>query len=64
MKTNELHAKSIVELNQELASLLRELFNLRMQRGSGAKPRPSSFKDVRRNIARIKTILREKLEKK
>lgn len=64
MKTNELHAKSIVELNQELASLLRELFNLRMQRGAGTKPRPSSFRDVRRNVARVKTILREKLEKK
>lgn len=61
MKVGELRAKTIAELNQELESLLREQFNLRMQKGSGAKPRSSNFKQVRHNIARVKTILRENL---
>ena len=60
MKATELRNKSIAELMQELLALLREQFNLRMQRGASQSPKPQLFKKVRRDIARIKTILREK----
>ncbi|HID48727.1 MAG TPA: 50S ribosomal protein L29 [Chromatiales bacterium] len=60
MKASELRDKSVEELQQELISLSREKFNLRMQRGTGQLSRPHQMKQVRRNIARIKTILNEK----
>lgn len=60
MKTSELREKNVDELNKELMELLREQFNMRMQKGSGQLARPHTIKDVRRNIARVKTILREK----
>jgi large subunit ribosomal protein L29 len=60
MKYGELKEKSIEALHKELHTLLREQFNLRMQRSLGEAPRPHNFKVVRRNIARIKTILNEK----
>lgn len=59
-KAKDLRNKNVVELNQELDSLLREQFNLRMQKGMSEKVRPSSVKHVRRSIALIKTILNEK----
>jgi large subunit ribosomal protein L29 len=61
MKANELRSKSVDELKQELVALLKEQFNLRMQKGSGQPPKPHLFKTVRLNIARIKTILNEKV---
>ena len=60
MKTNELRKKNILELNDELLSLLREQFNLRMQKGSGKLQQSHMFKRIRCNIARIKTLLTEK----
>ena len=60
MKASELRDKSSDELNKELMDLLREQFNLRMQKGSDQGVRPHQFKEVRRNIARVKTILNEK----
>lgn len=60
MKASELKEKSVSELNEELTSLYKEQFNLRMQRGVGQSPRPDQFSKVRKNIARIKTVLREK----
>jgi large subunit ribosomal protein L29 len=60
MEISELRKMSVVELRQELENLLREQFNLRMQRGTGQAVRPHLFKNVRRNIARIKTIMTEK----
>ena len=62
MKANELRSKSKAELKTELLALLKEQFNLRMQRGVGQEPKPHLFKRVRRDIARIKTILNEKGE--
>jgi len=56
----ELAAKSVEELNTELSGLFREQFNLRMQRGSGQDVKPHNFKRVRREIARIKTIIHQK----
>lgn len=60
MKTSELREKSIVELNDELTGLYREQFNLRMQRGTGQAARPDQFGKVRKNIARVKTLINEK----
>lgn len=59
MKASELRSKSADELNKELLSLAREQFNLRMQKGTGQLSRPHQMKAVRRDIARIKTILKE-----
>ena len=63
MKASELRKKSIVELNEELAGMLREQFNLRMQKGTGQLAKPSQFKVVGRNIARVKTIINEMSQK-
>ncbi|WP_304985994.1 50S ribosomal protein L29 [Coxiella-like endosymbiont] len=60
MKINELRNKTEAELKKELLELLKEQFNLRMQKVMGEVPRPHLYKQVRRNIARIKTILRER----
>jgi large subunit ribosomal protein L29 len=57
---SELTAKSVEELNTELNGLFREQFNLRMQRGSGQDVKPHNYKRVRRQIARIKTIIHQK----
>ncbi|MCH9643317.1 MAG: 50S ribosomal protein L29 [Gammaproteobacteria bacterium] len=60
MNTNEMREKSVAELKQELQALLKEQFNLRMQKGMGEMPRVHLFKQVRRSIARIKTIINQK----
>jgi len=60
MKASELRTKSVDELMKELLALLREQFNLRMQKGTGQAPKIHLFKKVKLSIARIKTILREK----
>ena len=60
MKATELRTKTIDDLKTELLSLLKEQFNLRIQRGSGQPPKANLFNKVRLNIARVKTILREK----
>ncbi len=57
---SELKTKTVDELNTELSGLFREQFNLRMQRGSGQDVKPHNFKRVRRQIARIKTIIHQK----
>ncbi|MGA7801859.1 MAG: 50S ribosomal protein L29 [Gammaproteobacteria bacterium] len=61
MNTNELLAKSADELREELHGLLREQFNLRMQKATGQLSRPDQVKKVRRNIARVKTVLNQKV---
>jgi large subunit ribosomal protein L29 len=60
MKTSDLRDKSVEELNTELTNLLREQFNLRMQASTGQLNQTHMLKQVRRNIARVKTILTEK----
>jgi large subunit ribosomal protein L29 len=60
MKANELREKSVEELNAELLGLLREQFNLRMQASTGQLAQTHMLKAVRRDIARVKTILTEK----
>jgi large subunit ribosomal protein L29 len=60
MKASELRDKSQAELRETLNELLKEQFNLRMQRGTGQMGRPHLIKDVRRNIARVKTVMNAK----
>jgi large subunit ribosomal protein L29 len=60
MSANALRDKTVSDLQQELDGLLREQFNLRMQKGTGQLSRPDQVKKVRRNIARVKTIMSEK----
>jgi len=56
----KLHTQSPAELRDELVKLRKEQFSLRMQRGTGQQPKPRQFGDARRNIARVKTALRQK----
>jgi len=64
MKTNDLRKKSESELADELLGLRKEQFNLRMQRATGQLSRPDQFDKVRKNIARIKTLLSEQARQK
>jgi large subunit ribosomal protein L29 len=59
MEAKELRGKSRVELQEELLKLRREQFNLRMQRATGQAARPDQFGKVRKDIARVKTVLGE-----
>ncbi len=61
MKATEMRSKSQLELEQELHDLLKEQFTLRMQQGSGQLARPDQVKKVRKNIARVKTVMNEKV---
>ena len=64
MKTSkfveELKAKSANELNEELVAAKKELFNLRFQNATNQLDNTSRIKDVRKNIARIQTVITEK----
>ena len=61
MKVEDLRSKTVKELDSELLELRKEQFNLRMQRGVGQASRVHMFKLNKRNIARVKTIMNEKL---
>ena len=63
MDVSELRRKSADELKQELLALLREQFNLRMQRATGQASKPHLFQQVRRNIARVRMVMSEKADK-
>lgn len=64
MKANkfveELKNKSVEELNQELVAAKKELFNLRFQNATNQLDNTARIKDVRKNIARIQTVITEK----
>jgi large subunit ribosomal protein L29 len=60
MDASELKTKSKDELLVELVGLRREQFNLRMQQATGQMARPDQYRKVRKNIARVKTVLRSK----
>lgn len=60
MKAQDLRQKSVEELKAELIGLLREQFNLRMQHATGQLTQTHQLKLVRRNIARVKTIITSK----
>jgi len=59
MKASDLREKSVDELNEELVSLRREQFNLRMQHATGELTHNQEHGRVRKDIARVKTILSE-----
>ena len=59
MKASDLTGKSKDELLEELVNLRREQFNLRMQQATGQMARPDQYRKVRKNIARVKTVLRQ-----
>jgi large subunit ribosomal protein L29 len=56
MKASEIRGKSEAEREELLHELLKEQFNLRMQKGTGQLTQPARFKEIRRDIARIKTV--------
>ena len=64
MKTNkyveELKAKSAAELNEEVVAAKKELFNLRVQNATNQLDNTSGIKEVRKNIARIQTVIAQK----
>ncbi|WP_197916647.1 50S ribosomal protein L29 [Thiosulfatihalobacter marinus] len=60
MNANELRDKTPDQLREELANLKKESFNLRFQAATGALENPARMRQVRRNTARVKTILNEK----
>ncbi len=62
MKATELKEKNVEELNAELLNLLREQFNLRMQHSTGQLEKSDQLRKVRRNIARVKTVLTQKAD--
>lgn len=59
MNVAELRGKSVEELNDELVSLRREQFNLRMQQATGEMPQVHQHGRVKKDIARVKTIINE-----
>ena len=60
MNVQEMKVKSVTDLRVELSGLLQEQFNLRMQKGTGQLAQPNELRRVRRDIARVKTVLNEK----
>ena len=60
MKAQELREKSVAELEQELIALRKAQFSLRMQQATQQLTNTAAMRATRRDIARIKTLLREK----
>ena len=60
MKVNEIRDFTDIELNQKLDELKVELFNLRFQHATNQLDNPQRITEVKRTIARVKTILRER----
>lgn len=60
MNAQELRGKSPSELNSDLAALIKEQFNLRMQKATGQLSKTSQVREVRRDIARVKMVINEK----
>ena len=60
MKTNEIRKLSTEEINKQIAESKEELFNLRMKQATGNLENPSRIRELRKTVARLKTILRER----
>jgi large subunit ribosomal protein L29 len=60
MKANEIRTMSVDELNTKLVDLKKDLFMLRMQHATNHLDNPVKISAVRRDIARVKTVIREK----
>ena len=63
MKANELREKSAQQLNEQLLGLLRDQFNLRMQKATGQLGQSHLLSQVMRDIARVKTVLKQQAGK-
>ncbi|HBP6079786.1 TPA: 50S ribosomal protein L29 [Pseudomonas aeruginosa] len=63
MKANELREKSVEQLNEQLLGLLRDQFNLRMQKATGQSGQSHLLSQVKRDIARVKTVLNQQAGK-
>ena len=59
MKATELRDKSVEQLNEQLLDLLRDQFNLRMQKATGQLTQSHLLSQVKRDIARVKTVLKQ-----
>lgn len=59
MKVNDIRNMSVDEMNQKVSSLKEELFNLRFQLATGQLDNPKRIREVKKTIARIKTVQRE-----
>lgn len=62
MKTNELRKLTTEELNKKVLENKEELFSLRMQKATGMIEKPSRIHELRKEVARINTILNERRE--
>ena len=60
MNARELRSRTSDELRSELIAVRREAFNLRMQKGMGQLSRPDQMRKLRRDVARLKTVLKER----
>ena len=60
MKVNEIRSMTTEELNAKLASTKTELFNLRFQQATGQLENPARMREVKKTIARIKTVITER----
>lgn len=63
MKANELREKSAQQLNEQLLGLLRDQFNLRMHKATGQLGQSHLLSQVKRDIARVKTVLNQQAGK-
>ena len=63
MKASEVRAMSVAELNTKLEALKKDLFLLRMQHATNQLDNPQKIAETKRDIARVKTLIREKEEK-
>ena len=63
MKATEARAMTVEQLNEQLASLKKDLFFLRMQHATNQLDNPLKLAETKRDIARVKTVIREKEEK-
>ncbi len=63
MKASEVRSMSVAELNTKLDSLKKDLFLLRMQHATNQLDNPQKLAETKRDIARVKTVIREKEEK-
>ena len=59
MKANEIRNLSMEELNKKLADLKEEFFNLRFQKATGQLANHFSIRDIKNDIARVKTVIKE-----
>ena len=62
MKVKEIRELSTKEINEKIVSAKEELFNLRFQQATGSLEKPSRIRDLRHEVARLKTVLNERKE--